>query len=77
MKVVQWAAGQNLHPKIHFSTIGPGNPMIKNDPTRDQLRQDLGVLCIEIEAASLMDELHCLVIRGICDYADLHKNKRW
>jgi hypothetical protein len=24
-----------------------------------------------------MDEFSCLVIRGICDYADSHKNKRW
>jgi nucleoside phosphorylase len=25
----------------------------------------------------LMDSFPCLVIRGICDYADSHKNKRW
>lgn len=24
-----------------------------------------------------MDELPSLVIRGICDYCDSHKNKRW
>jgi nucleoside phosphorylase len=24
-----------------------------------------------------MDSFPCLVIRGICDYADSHKNKRW
>jgi hypothetical protein len=24
-----------------------------------------------------MNSFPCLVIRGICDYADLHKNKRW
>lgn len=24
-----------------------------------------------------MDVIPCLVIRGICDYADSHKNKRW
>jgi nucleoside phosphorylase len=30
-----------------------------------------------MEAAGLMDEFSCLVIRGICDYADSHKNKRW
>jgi nucleoside phosphorylase len=36
----------------------------------------LGVLYVEMEAAGLMDELPCLVIRGICDYADSHKNNR-
>lgn len=30
-----------------------------------------------MEAAGLMDNFPCLVIRGICDYADSHKNKRW
>lgn len=24
-----------------------------------------------------MDDFPCLVIRGICDYADSHKNDRW
>jgi nucleoside phosphorylase len=30
-----------------------------------------------MEAAGLMDNFPCLVVRGICDYADSHKNKRW
>jgi nucleoside phosphorylase len=36
-----------------------------------------GVLCFKMEAAGLMNSFPCLVIRGICDYADSHKNKRW
>jgi nucleoside phosphorylase len=24
-----------------------------------------------------MDDFPCLVVRGICDYADSHKNKIW
>ncbi|KAG4034505.1 hypothetical protein MFRU_003g04650 [Monilinia fructicola] len=30
-----------------------------------------------MEAAGLMDTFPCVVIRGICDYADSHKNKIW
>ncbi len=30
-----------------------------------------------MEAAGLMDNFPCLVVRGICDYADTHKNKQW
>ncbi|KAL0939597.1 uncharacterized protein CTRU02_206207 [Colletotrichum truncatum] len=30
-----------------------------------------------MEAAGLMDIIPCLPIRGICDYADAHKNKSW
>jgi hypothetical protein len=38
---------------------------------------DKGILCFEMEAAGLMNHFPCLVIRGICDYSDSHKNKEW
>lgn len=64
-------------PKIHYGLIASGNQVMKHGITRDKLRDELGVLCFEMEAAGLMDGFPCLVIRGICDYADSHKNKRW
>ncbi|GAB1211414.1 hypothetical protein ATERTT37_000528 [Aspergillus terreus] len=30
-----------------------------------------------MESAGIMDQLPCLVIRGICDYCDSHKQKNW
>jgi nucleoside phosphorylase len=30
-----------------------------------------------MEAAGLMNSFLCLVIRGICDYANKHKNDDW
>ncbi|KAF2189339.1 TPR-like protein [Zopfia rhizophila CBS 207.26] len=50
---------------------------MKDGETRDRIAQAEGVICFEMEAAGLMDSVPCLVIRGICDYADSHKNKRW
>ena len=45
---------------------------------RDRVSAQLGgVLCFDREAAGLMNSFPCLVIRGICDYADSHKNKKW
>ena len=35
------------------------------------------VLCFEMEAAGIVNTLPCLVVRGICDYSDSHKNKRF
>jgi nucleoside phosphorylase len=35
------------------------------------------VLYFEMEAAGLMNNFPCFIIRGICDYADSYKNKRW
>jgi nucleoside phosphorylase len=50
---------------------------MKDACIRDKLADDKGVLCFEMEAAGLMNHFPCLVIRGICDYSDSHKNKEW
>jgi nucleoside phosphorylase len=63
---------------IHYGTIASGNQVMKDGVTRDRISTELGgVLCFEMEAAGLMNSFPCLAIRGICDYADSHKNKRW
>ncbi|TKW55342.1 hypothetical protein CTA1_11866 [Colletotrichum tanaceti] len=65
-------------PVLFFSNIASGNQVMKDSQTRDRYSQELGgVLCFKIEAAGLMNTLPCIVIRGICDYADAHKNERW
>jgi len=63
---------------LHFGTIASRNQVIKDGETRDRLSAELGgILCFEMEAAGLMNDFPCLVIRGICDYPDSHKNKIW
>jgi nucleoside phosphorylase len=64
-------------PAVHYGLIASGDRAMNHGPTRDQLRKELDVLCFETEAAGLMDNFPCLVIRGICDYADSHNDKRW
>lgn len=36
-----------------------------------------GIMCFEMKAAGLMNPLPCLVLRGICDDSDSHKNTEW
>lgn len=64
-------------PMIHYGNIASGDEVMKDGVTRDSIAQREGVICFEMEAAGLMDSFPCVVIRGICDYADSHKNKRW
>ncbi len=45
--------------------------------TRDQPRQNPDASCFEMEAAGLMSEFPCLVVREVCDYADSHKSNQW
>jgi nucleoside phosphorylase len=77
-KLVHRQPRKNNEITVHYGTIASGNLVMRYGTVRDQVSRDLGgVLCFEMEAAGLMNTFPCLVIRGICDYADSHKNKRW
>ncbi|KAK0721680.1 hypothetical protein B0T26DRAFT_739157 [Lasiosphaeria miniovina] len=55
---------------IHYGLIASANQLMKDARARDRL-------AAKMEAAGLMNHFPCLVIRGICDYSDSHKNKEW
>ncbi|KAF2469529.1 purine and uridine phosphorylase [Lindgomyces ingoldianus] len=65
------------NPAIHYGLIASANQLMKDALVRDKLATEKNVLCFEMEAAGLMNSFPCLVIRGICDYSDSHKNKEW
>lgn len=64
-------------PAIHYGLIASANQLMRNAEVRDKLVAEKDVLCFETEAAGLMNHFPCLAIRGICDYADTHKNTAW
>jgi nucleoside phosphorylase len=64
-------------PAVHYGLIASSDRLMKDATIRDQLSKVHDVLCFEMEAAGLMDNFQCLVIRGICDYSDTHKNDQW
>ncbi|EPS44183.1 hypothetical protein H072_1855 [Dactylellina haptotyla CBS 200.50] len=64
-------------PVVHYGLIASGNMVMRSAQRRNELRDNEGVACFEMEAAGLMDDFPCLVIRGICDYSDDHKNDLW
>ncbi|KAK6356022.1 hypothetical protein TWF718_000395 [Orbilia javanica] len=70
---------ENRRVTIHYGLIASGNQVIKSGTLRDSLNQRFGgtVLCVEMEAAGLMEDFPCIVIRGISDYADSSKNDDW
>jgi nucleoside phosphorylase len=65
------------NPTIHFGLIASANTLMRDAIIRDAMVKEKGVLCFETEAAGLMNHFPCLVIRGICDYSDSHKNDEW
>ncbi|KAJ5187750.1 hypothetical protein N7449_010744 [Penicillium cf. viridicatum] len=66
-------------PDVHCGLIASGNQVIKDVELRDSIDEKLGgkVLCVEMEAAGLMNDFPCIVIRGVCNYADKNKNDEW
>ncbi|KAJ5685122.1 hypothetical protein N7536_007741 [Penicillium majusculum] len=65
------------NPMVHYGLIASASRLMNDATVRDRLAAEKDVLCFEMEAAGLMNHFPCLVIRGICDYSDSHKNKEW
>ncbi|KAG7288157.1 hypothetical protein NEMBOFW57_007682 [Staphylotrichum longicolle] len=72
-------ARNSTDPVVHYGIIASGNTLVKDAAERDRIAKHVGgrCLCVEMEAAGLMNHFPCLVVRGISDYADSHKNDRW
>ncbi|EPS37521.1 hypothetical protein H072_8807 [Dactylellina haptotyla CBS 200.50] len=66
--------------RIHHSLILSGNQVVKDPAIRDALNISIArgkALCMETEAAGLLDNFPCIIIRGICNYNDSHEYKCW
>jgi nucleoside phosphorylase len=63
--------------RVWYGPIGSGEKLMKNAQKRDELRDKYGIIGLEMEAAGTMNRIPVGVIRGVCDYGDEHKNKRW
>ncbi|GKZ22050.1 hypothetical protein AbraIFM66951_004912 [Aspergillus brasiliensis] len=65
-------------PVVHYGLILTTDTVIRNANARDRAAKAVGgAICFDMEAAAMMSHYSCLVIRGICDYADSHKNDVW
>ncbi|KAM0263764.1 hypothetical protein ACHAQJ_001080 [Trichoderma viride] len=62
---------------VFYGTIASGNSIMRNAEKRNSFAEESGALCFETEAAGLMNDFPCIVIRGICNYSDSHKNDEW
>ncbi|KAI1085621.1 nucleoside phosphorylase domain-containing protein [Whalleya microplaca] len=63
--------------QVWYGSIGSGEKHMKSSKIRDQLRDKYNIIGLEMEAAGTMNRIPVGVIRGVCDYADNHKNKDW
>lgn len=63
--------------QIHLGSIGTADMVMKSARHRDELAASEGIIAFEMEGAGVWDKFNCLIVKGVCDYADSHKNKKW
>ncbi|KAN0070487.1 hypothetical protein V8E54_011356 [Elaphomyces granulatus] len=69
---------QPSNPAIHIGLVASGDTVMKSGEDRDEIAARDGVIAFEMEGAGVWENFpSALVIKGVCDYADSHKNKRW
>ncbi|KAB8224326.1 purine and uridine phosphorylase [Aspergillus novoparasiticus] len=64
-------------PAIHIGRVASGDMVMKSGAHRGMLTQNDKVIAFEMESAGIWDEIRSVVVKGVCDYADSHKNKKW
>ncbi|KAL9627401.1 MAG: hypothetical protein Q9164_007618, partial [Protoblastenia rupestris] len=64
-------------PSIHFGRIASSNQVMKSGLCRDQITNEGEVIGFEMESAGTWDYVPTVVVKGVCDYADSHKDKKW
>jgi nucleoside phosphorylase len=62
---------------IHFGRMASSNTVMKSGGHRDRIAAAESVIGLEMEGAGAWDRIPTVVIKGVCDYADSHKNKAW
>jgi nucleoside phosphorylase len=68
---------QVMWPSIHFGKMGSGDTVMKSGTHRDGIARRDGIIAFEMEGAGVYAYFPSLVIKGVCDYADSHKNGQW
>ncbi|CAH0054258.1 unnamed protein product [Clonostachys solani] len=67
----------DYRPAIFIGRVASGSTVMKSGEDRDRIATEHGIAAFEMEGAGVWDEVPCLIVKGICDYADSHKDKRW
>ncbi|KAF5672111.1 zinc finger protein [Fusarium circinatum] len=76
-RTVNGSGSASFAPEIFIGRIGSGNTVMKSGLDRDRIAADCGAIAFEMEGAGAWDQVPCIVVKGICDYSDSHKNKVW
>ncbi|KAH7125872.1 hypothetical protein EDB81DRAFT_860564 [Dactylonectria macrodidyma] len=63
--------------QVLVGRVGSGDTVMKSGLDRDRIAREHNLIAFEMEGAGVWDEIPCIVVKAVCDYADSHKNKKW
>lgn len=69
--------GGGNEPALYIGCLASGNTVMKSGGDRDRISAEHGIIAFEMEGTGAWDEIPCIVVKGICDFSDSHKNKGW
>ncbi|KAH8696324.1 hypothetical protein BGW36DRAFT_428337 [Talaromyces proteolyticus] len=76
--IVRKRPSQSSTPAIHVGMIASGDTVMKSGTDRDSIAFQDDIIAFDMEGAGVWEKFpSVLVVKGVCDYADSHKNKRW
>lgn len=68
---------ENPKSEFHIGSVASANTVLNSGDHHDSLAEKEGVIGFEMEGPGVWDNLPCVIIKGVCDYADGHSNKKW
>ncbi|KAL7921714.1 hypothetical protein ACQKWADRAFT_321287 [Trichoderma austrokoningii] len=74
---LQDSSGDSPQPAVHVGAVASGDTAMRSAAERDKLSREAGVVAFETEGAGLWDEIPCIVVKGVCNYADSHNHPGW
>ncbi|KAH8424929.1 uncharacterized protein LDX57_002675 [Aspergillus melleus] len=68
---------EDAEPRIFYGVVASGNALVEHGSTRERFGKETGALCFETLSAGVIQDLPCLAICGISNYAESSKNGEW
>ncbi|KAK6354159.1 hypothetical protein TWF730_008572 [Orbilia blumenaviensis] len=68
---------EDYEPAIHIGLVGSGDTVIKSGEHRDAWAKSNNIIAFEMEGAGISEIIQCIIVKGVCDYADAHKSNGW
>ncbi|KAL4980678.1 nucleoside phosphorylase domain-containing protein [Aspergillus desertorum] len=65
-----------IQTSIHIGPVASADT-VKSGQHRDEIARKEKDIGFEMEGAGVWDNVPCIIIKGVCDYADSHKSKLW